>query len=308
MTYEIKISGTDQDNGKIELDRLIDLAYSLKQIATGALQIRLFGVSSNKGRKTDQVTKALKIKLSDLKKGSTVLELECEPFKTSAIGKQRNLFNSEISEILPNQTPIGLVIETFKEALQQKDEVAYLDKPLLKKLKAFEKIFISPSETITFSNKGSISDFQLHKKDFKKIKVLEESMPEPQEIIINGIVDELKYSKLRVSIATKEGSVHGVLNDENFEPESISKYWGKEVTIAGSAYYHPNGKMSFIYIERIFEPAQADKYFSKLSKKETVEQQILRQQKQLKNQNNLADIVGQWPGDESIEEILNTLD
>ena len=137
---------------------------------------------------------------------------------------------------------------------------------------------------------------------------MEESIPEPHEIIINGVVDELKYSKLRVSIATKEGSINGVLNDENFEPESISKFWGKQVTIAGRAHYHPNGKMSFIYIERIFEPTEADTYFSKISKKETVEQQILRQQKQLKNQNNLQDIVGQWPGDESIDEILNALD
>nr|HXL57530.1 hypothetical protein [Chitinophagaceae bacterium] len=60
--------------------------------------------------------------------------------------------------------------------------------------------------------------------------------------------------------------------------------------------------------ERIFEPTEADKYFSKASKKETVEQQIQRQQKLLKYANHLSEVVGQWPGDESIEEILNALD
>jgi hypothetical protein len=101
--------------------------------------------------------------------------------------------------------------------------------------------------------------------------------------------------------------VNGILSDE-LEPENISKYWGKEITIAGTAHYLPGGKMSFIYIERLFEPSSADKYFSKPSKKETVEQQIQRQQKTFKNRNMLTEIIGEWPGDESIDEILKGLD
>lgn len=44
------------------------------------------------------------------------------------------------------------------------------------------------------------------------------------------------------------------------------------------------------------------------SKEETVEQQIRQKQNQLKNSNLLNEIVGQWPGDESVDEILNELD
>lgn len=307
MIYEIKLAGADQDDGKIDLQRLISLAQSITEIAKGALQIRLLGISSKAGKKTERITQALNIKLADLKKGSTVLELECESFRDTLKGEQGNFFRSEILEELPNQTPLSLVIESFREALNFKEDTNHLDKPLLKKLKSFERIFVGNEERITFSNRGSIPDLQLQKTDFQKIQTLEESIPEPQEIIINGIVDELKYSKLRVTIATKEGIVNGVLS-EDFEPEDISKYWGKDLTIAGTAYYQPSGKMSFLYIEKIYEPNDNDKYFSKPSKKETVEQQIQRQQKHLKNQNNLAEIVGKWPGDESIEEILNSLD
>ncbi len=149
------------------------------------------------------------------------------------------------------------------------------------------------------TNRGSISGLMLRKKDFQKIKILEESIPEPQEILINGVIDELKYTKSRVSIATKEGVVNGILSDE-LEPGDISKYWGKELTIAGTAHYLPGGKMSFLYIEKLFEPSEADKYFSKPSKKETVEQQIQRRQKSLKKRKLLSEIVGKWPGDESI--------
>ena len=319
MTYEIKLEGAEQDDGKIELHRLILLAQAITEIAKGALQIRLMGISAEKGRTSDRITNALKIKLADLKNGSaglevinkelgsTILELECEYFKETLAGQQGDAFRPEILGDLPNQSPMTLVMETFKEALNYKEEVNHLDKALLKKLKNFEKVFVSKEELLTIANRGSIPKLELQKIDFRKIQKLEESIPEPQEVIINGVVEELKYSKRRVTINTKEGAVNGILS-ESLDPADISKYWGKDLTIAGTAHYQPSGKMSFLYIEKIFEPTDTDKYFSKPSRKETVEQQIQRQQKQIKHSNRLSEIVGQWPGDENIEEIINALD
>jgi hypothetical protein len=307
MVYEIKISGAEQDDGKIELQRLILLAQSITDIARGALQLRLMGLSNERGRRSERIGKALKINLTDLKKGSTILELQCDSFKETLEGQQGDLFQKAILEQLPDKTPMSLVIESFKEALEYKEEITYLDKPLLKRLKEFKKIFVSPNEALTISNQGSIQEIQLTKKDFEKIRTLEESIPEAQEIIINGIVEELKFSKLRVGIATKDGFVNAILSEE-LEPVDISKYWGKELTISGNMYFQPNGKPSFIYIERIFSPDISDKYFSKTPRKETVEQQIQTKLKQQKHTNRLKEIVGQWPSDETIEEILKDLD
>lgn len=307
MIYEIRLAGAEQDDGKIDLQRLALLAHAITDIAKGALQIRLHGFSTERGRKSERISNALKIKLSDLKIGSTILELECNSFEETLIGEQGNIFNPKILNELPNQTPMSLVIDSFRQALNYKEEISELDKALLKKLKNFEKVFVAEEEIVTMANRGSIPDLSLSKKDFQKIQILEESIPEPQEILINGIVDELKFSKSRVAIATKDGIVSGILSDD-LAPQDISKYWGRELTIAGTAHYLPSGKMSFVFIEKLFEPSESDKYFSKPSKKETVQQQIQRQQKALKNRNLITDIVGQWPGDESIDEILKGID
>lgn len=307
MLYEIKLSGTEQDDGKISLYRIGLLSQSMTDIASAALRLRLMGVSTERGRKNDRFINAININLSNLKKGSTILELECSPFSETLAGQQGDAFNAEILEKLPTQTPITLIIESFRAALNYKEESNQLDKGLLKKLKHFEKVFISDKESVTFTNQGSISELSLKQIDFKKIQQLEESIPESQKIIVNGIVDELKYSKSRILIATKEGAINGILSD-SFEPEEIAKYWGKSLTIKGTAHYQPNGKMSFIVIEKIFEPGEADQYFSRTSKKETIEQQIQRQQKQFKQSNHINEIVGQWPDDEALEEILNDLD
>ena len=135
MIYEIRLAGSEQDDGKIDLLRLATLAQSISEIAKGALQIRLMGISNERGKRAERITKALKISLSDLKKGSTILELECETFKETLEGQQGNAFNSEILEKLPSQTPMSLVIESFNEALDYKEEANHLDKALLKRLK-----------------------------------------------------------------------------------------------------------------------------------------------------------------------------
>jgi len=322
MIYEIQIGGSEQDDGKIDLLRLAQLAQYIIDIAKGALQIRLQGYSAERGRPSERVNNAIKIKLSDLKEGhlannwqpvskyakqsSTILVLECSKLAESLQGQQGDVFKPEMLSELFNQTPVGLVMESFRQALNYKEEASQLDKALLKKLKYFERLFVSEDEFVTLSNRGSIQEVKLTKKDFKKIQVLEESIPESQTIIINGIVNELNYFKSRVSIVTDDGPVNGILGEEL--DSDISKYWGKQLTIHGTAHYMPGGKMSFLYVEKIFEPSSADKYFSKQPKKETVEQQIQRQQKSMKGRNQLRELIGQWPGDESIEELINALD
>jgi hypothetical protein len=307
MKYEIRLSGAEQDDGKIELHRLILLAQSITEIAKGALQIRLNGISTERGRISERVSNALKISLSDLKNGSTVLEFECDPFRSTLSGLQGDAFKPEIIGDLPDQTPMSLVMQSFSEALNYRDEMTTLDKALLKKLKNVQRVFVAKDESLTLRNQGRTPELALKKIDFEKIQSLEESIPEPQEVIINGVVEELKYSKLKVTINTKEGVVNGILS-EYLNPSEISRYWGKELTIAGTAHFKPSGKMSVLHIERLFEPGKEDKYFSKPARKETVEQQIQRQQKQLKHGNYLDKIVGQWPGDESIDDIINSLD
>ena len=202
---------------------------------------------------------------------------------------------------------MSLVIESFREAMNYDEESIFPDKPLLKKLKDFKRVFVSNDELLTISNQGSIPEITLRKSDFKKIGILEDSFPEPKEIVINGVVEELKYSKLRVGIATKQGLVNAVLSEE-LEPMDISKFWGQELTIAGRMHFLPSGKPSFIYIERAFKPDEFDSYFSKPVNKLNIEQQIQKKIKHQKHTNLLGDLVGQWPSDESIEDILKDLD
>ncbi len=304
MKYEIKIENSPEPSGTIELQRLAVLAESMLKISEGALQIRLRGISLTKGRKKTSLKESLKVSLTSVKQGSTVLCLESEKFEKTLEPYQTDLFRQEAQRDLPEQTPVSLFINTFQNALGRDGGQEFLDKPLLKELKQFKKIFLSDDEVLTFSNQGSIPELKITKEDFNKIKELEEEIPNPEPVILNGIVEELKYSKLKVRIQTNEGIVDGFLSGD-LSSDDIAAYWGKEVTITGTLHFKPGGK-SVIEIERVFEASDKDNYFSRKPKSETVEQQLQRQIRE-KGGNHFSEIVGKWPGDEDFEELVKML-
>lgn len=304
MKYEIKIEHAQEANGAIDLKRLTKIADGIRKVSEGALQIRLKGISLTRGRKKVSLQDALKVSLTGIKEGSTILCLETEKFEKTLQSYQTDIFRAEAQAELPNETPISLFIKTFQNALTDDDHQDLLDKPLLRELKNLKKAFFNEEETMIFSNQGSLPDLHLTQKDFKKIKVLEDEIPDPQHVVLNGVVELLQFSTLKVKIKTEEGIVDGFLADD-LSSEDIASFWGKEVTITGTSHFKPRGK-SVIEIERVFEPGEGDSYFSKRPKSETVEMQLERQIRE-KGSNPLAEIIGRWPGDETDEEFEQML-
>lgn len=308
MNYEIKIENAKEPNGTIDLERLTKIANAIRKVSEGALQIRLRGVSFTKGRKKISLQDPLKVSLAGIKEGSTILCLVTEKFEKTLQPFQTDIFRFELQNELPNETPISLFIKSFQFALADDVNQDLLDKPLLRELKNFKKAFYSEDEKMIFSNQGSLPDLQLSQNDFTKIKVLEDEIPDSQSVLINGVVEMLQFSKLKVKIKTDEGIVDGFLEDELLSNE-IASFWGKEVTIVGIRHFRPKGK-SVIEIQRVFEPGKGDRYFSRKPKSETVEMQLKRQIKE-KGTNQLAKILGKWPGEETddeFDEMLNELE
>ncbi|MFN8360583.1 MAG: hypothetical protein U0264_11770 [Candidatus Kapaibacterium sp.] len=305
MNYDIKIVGEEEDNGLMEFDRLNLLTASTKEIATMALMLRLHGFSEITPDK--QIKKALELKLrsivGDEEKG-TLLTIDCRQFASTIIGLQYEIFKPK-DEVL-QMTPMSLVIDTFRAALSEEKEDADIDKPLLKSLMKFKRNFTGNNQVMYLSNRGSIPEVRLTKADFNTISDLEESIPEPRKVIVNGQLDEMKVSKGKLGLQTAQGIVHVFSNDSDLIQRMV-EFMGKEVTITGKAHYKPNGRLSFIDIQEFRSPNVNDRLFSKSPNAMTARQQLLFQAKQGKKLNPLSEIVGMWPGDETDEEFAELL-
>ncbi len=305
MNYEIKISNAIEEDGKIDLIRLTNIAESISKIAEGALQIRLKGVSLSKGRKKQSLKNSLQVTLSGLKKGSTILCLESNKFKETLDNLQLDIFRSESQLDLQEQTPISLFVSSFKEAKKDSVNPELLDKSLLKELKNFKKAFLNDNEIFSISNEGSFEALELNKQDFNKIKILEQETPNPEPVVLNGIVEELKYSKLKVKILTDEGVINGFLSND-LSADDIAPFWGKKITITGINHYKPN-KTSVIEINKIHQPNDADSYFSKKPKFSTSVEDQIKNQIDRKFGNSISDIVDKWPDEDKFEDLVKML-
>lgn len=286
MNYDIKILGEDEDNGLLEFDRLNQLTKSTKDIATKALMFRLRGFSDINPDKN--LKKALEMRLQSISgsgQDGTSLIIDCTHFSETIKGLQLEMFKPR-EEVL-QLTPMALVIRSFQTALNDGSEDADLDKPLLKSLMGFKKNFISDNEIFYMANRGTIAELRLTKNDFQKIGQLEDSIPEPKKVIVNGQLDEMKISKGKLGLQTEQGLVNVFANDTNII-ESIVSFMGKEVTISGMAHYKPNGQISFVEIQEYGEPGARDRFFSKKPSAMTAHQQLLFQAKQSKKSSSLS--------------------
>lgn len=311
MNYDIKILGADEDNGLLEFDRLNLLTKSTKDIATKALMLRLRGFSDINPDKN--LKKALAMRLMSISgsgQDGTSLTIDCTHFSETIKGLQLEMFM--LREEVLQLTPMALVIRSFQSALDDTNEDADLDKPLLKSLMGFKKNFISENEVFYLANRGTIAEVRLTKDDFQKIGHLEESIPEPSKVIVNGQLDEMKISKGKLGLQTEQGLVNVFANDSNII-ESIVSFMGKEITISGVAHYKPNGQLSFVEINEFGEPGAKDRFFSRKPVAMTARQQLLFQAKQSKKSSSLSalksisGLLKDEIGDEQFKEILRDI-
>lgn len=304
MNYDIKIVGDDADNGLLEFDRLAQLTKSTKDIASKALMLKLRGFSDIAPDKL--LKKSLALRLQSINGSShdgTSLTIDCDQFEETIKGLQYELFKPKHAVLA--MTPMSLVIESFHSALTPDDE-ADLDKPLLKSLINFKKNFISNNEIFYLANRGTVPEVKLTKDDFHKISSLEESIPEPQKVIVNGQLDEMKVSKGKLGLKTEQGFVNVFASDGNLI-HGIVEFMGKEVTISGMAHFKANGRLSFVEIQEFGPPNTTDVFFSRQPIAMTAHQQVLFELKAGKKKTSLRDLLGKWPGeetDEQFDEIL----
>lgn len=301
MSYQISIQGAKEADGTIDLARLEVLAAGIRQVAEHALKARIEGFS--RVGKTTNLDDALHLTLNGIDKGSTILNIEAVPFRETLKGLQYDFFQQQEQEAILSETPFSLVIRAYQSALTETEAAEPLDKYILASLHKLKKAFRSKDERMVFRNEGSLPELTLTQASFARIKKIEEELKPSEAVILNGRVEEMKFSKRRVKLETDDGLIDAILVDA-LSHDAIS--WGQWVTVSGTLHYKTGGK-SVLEIERIAEPKEGDKVFNQFPGSVGVEEQIQQQRKKGVPVNSLAEMRDKWKGEENLEELLAML-
>lgn len=307
MNYDIKITNNYEGLGKLELGRVAFLSAHIKSIAQKALLLQLFGYS--KVSLPSKYKKYLNIFLTakDAENSGTLITLDSDTFQDLSI--QLDAFRDKSS--LKDLTPVSLVIKTFQAALNDQEDKNLLDEPLIDELIKFKRFFQNDQEEILLSNRGTIPDVRFNEKEIDKIEALYKTIPQPGKIVVNGIIDEMRFSKKQLVLVTEDKQRVVVIPPSEDTLTKIKAFFGQEITLTGMAHYKPGGQLSFVELESFGKPGKADRFFSKKPDKMTIQQQIAIQLKEGKKKNPLDEVIGKWPGeetDEEFEQMLKSLD
>lgn len=309
MNYDIKILGDDVDNGSIEFDKLAALTRATKDIALKSLALLIYGYSGVTLSK--EIKNALKIRAKDISGNAqtgTQLLLDTDRLVWLNALLLPDLFQPDLRHELEMLTPMALVIQTFRAALFEGPESNRLDAPLIHALLQFKKSFTNDREVFSLSNRGSIPGVVFRLEDFRKIEEIPSATPEPQKVTLTGKLDELKHSKSQLALLLDGRRVNVIPTKGKSLPDELPEFFGKDFTIQGLAHYRPGGTLSYVEMQEFSAPSAADMYFARIPDAMSVRQQVLFQAKKVsKGQQLLANLAGQWPGDETDAEFEQIL-
>jgi hypothetical protein len=150
--------------------------------------------------------------------------------------------------------------------------------------------------------------FTLGKQDVEKAERLQVRTPEPQAFIISGRLNAIEHSRKKFQLVLDDGKIIPGRIDEDFlTAEEMRTLWGKKVSVRGQVYFKPSGSIRLIDAHLLKPMELGEEVFSMAPCIQTEAAFVRDYAQPDSTQNWPKEIWNQWPGDESIEELLAEL-
>jgi hypothetical protein len=308
-TYKLRLKGLSTPQGTIPLKALKDLCDILLDASERGLRLAVDADSAKGGRLPAWLTSSLDITVTGLEKGSTCLKMDAPALGATAGDKisQQKLWNTAPK---PDDTVFSLVSMAIHDTSAGKEDSNYYDTGVLDgllKMKPFLKNYATGIELSCAERKGD--KFTLVNANMEKIQKLKAKTPETQAMVISGKFDAIEHAKKRFHLQLSNGeTMLGVIDTEHLGVEQMRQHWGGKVTVKGMVHFHASGKPRLIVADVIKEMADGEEILSHVSHVQT-EVEFIGQARNEAGQKKgwLKDVWGQWPGDESTEELIAAL-
>jgi hypothetical protein len=127
-------------------------------------------------------------------------------------------------------------------------------------------------------------------------------------MVISGKLEEIGHKTGQFKLDLTDGNnLRGRVHPEFLNSEDLRGFWGRKVSIKGMVHFKTSGVARFIDAEMLKVMETGDEVFEHLPVAIQIEAPFESIVNASKERVNLADIWGQWPGDESIDELLSKL-
>jgi hypothetical protein len=308
--YNLRIVELDEPHGQIKANDLRKLLSALLQTAKRVTRLYATGesVSASKPKWLENSTDFI---VSDIKKGSTVLEFEAPKLLQTADDQfsQNEFWRESLSE---EDTALDLTMEAIKDACSDSQSSDRYDSQVLDSILKFRSALNSKKATIEIHSSMK-PDFvlKLNKESFEKIENKKSELPKAKSFIVSGKLDIITYSAGSFTLLLSNGQrLLGRIHPEFLDEANLKTYWGEDTTVQGMVHFKANGQPRLIEARKLTKKQSGDEMFEQLPEVQTANKQdelFPELRKKVAN----SDPMILWnilDSDETIEELLAALD
>jgi len=249
--HRIILKNFDLENGKISFSKFSELQESLTALAEGAVLNLVEGRGRpGRGKKPKWLQETLDFQITGLKSGSTILEIEATEIGQLYQTKEYGIVDDPEFEKLLNESAFGLAGIVYDKAINQPESSVLLDKYLLQKITAFNKLLDNDNSEISLISNGHsrVRTVTINKKMLERVRVTEQSTRENVKTSVIGILDVMRHKKEQMEIVTDGDKRIRAFPGSNLKIKNLKSYFGEKVRVTGLANFKPDGHLKFIEI------------------------------------------------------------
>lgn len=309
IQYKVSIKGLKSPKGSITFSALRRLVEALSEGSERALRLALEGQSVKRGRLPDWLSKSTDFLLTGIRRGSTTLVFEA-PTLGAAAGEQiaqQDLWNTVPN---PDDTALTILSKSVADAEREDLDSERYDPGVLNALLEFRRILDQDNVSIKLvSDQRRRENFSLDNTAFQKIEKLKIATPEPQAVLVAGFFNMIQHSQRKFELTLETGgTVRGRIDEQSISIEQMRSLWGKKVTIKGILHFTASKKPRLLEAQVITPRQAGDELLNTMSLPLEATRVVSKLRPPLADAEGIvSDIWGKWPGEESIDEILNAL-
>lgn len=311
VAHKIVLKSERQFHGKLPPRHigllLADLPLTVRHAVSMALRTR----STARGPLPDWLKHAADIRfVGHETNGDTALWFEAPRIGDAApeIYSQGSLFPD--SRPPAEDTGFDLLADVLLDVERRNADSPRYDPALLKRIAGWRRLFKrGPFSGFGFTGRrfGANAPACLTPQTVEAACALLGRTPAPQRVRLVGQLDALVASTQQFSLLLDTGEkVTGVFAED--QVDCMRQLWRARVLVLGRAIYRASGKLLRIDAEAVKPGEHEPALFSRMPAPSHVKLDVSKLHKTQGPRSGMAAIMGQWPGDETDEEIADALE
>lgn len=306
--YRLTVTGLDTAPGTMSFAKLIQTLRLLEESSQKALRFAIEGTSSKVGPLPKWVQASSEFVFRGTKRGSTIVEFDAPQLGATAEEqiRQDGLWYKKPE---PTDTALSILAKSVSSIEKGELESEDYDKAMLDTLMGFKQLLEQKTSVVKLIDaRDSTTMFSINENAFQKMQKIQASFPAPQPIIVSGELDMLEKSTRKFKLRVEDGHVlYGRAPEGAVSLQEMKSMFGAKVTVRGIMHFTANGKPRLLEADLIRGYEEGDLLFEQLKATADLKTQMYRAKEKNRNGDIVSDIWGKWPGDESIEELLELI-